>query len=95
MRVGLTLKLMGENMEPRLMYKIFTETDAVMELMQDCVNLKEALDTFALHVMHSNTQGDKGFGQIVYIWSVDSNELISAYDPNGVKMKPSKKRTQG
>ena len=82
-------------MEPRLMYKIFTEVDSVMELMQDCVSLNEALETFAMHVMDSNTQGNKGFGQIVYIWSADTNELISAYDPNGVRMKPSKKRTQG
>jgi hypothetical protein len=80
-------------MQPRCLYKIFTEIDTVMELMQGCVSLKEALDTFALHVMDSNTQGNKGFGQIVYIWSVDANELVSAYDPNGVSMKPSKKRT--
>jgi len=73
------------------MYKIFTEINSVMELMQDCVSLKEALDTFAMHVMHSNTQGDKGFGKIVYIWSVDSNELVSAYDPGGVRMRLTKK----
>ena len=77
-------------MKPRLMYKVFTEVDSVMELMQDCVSLKEALETFAIHVIHSNTQGNKVFGQIVYIWSVDSDELVSAYDPNGVRMKPAK-----
>jgi len=78
-------------MKQRCLYKIFTEIDSVMELMQGCLSLKEALDTFAMHVMHSNTQGNKGFGQIVYIWSVDDNELISAYDPNGVSMKLTKK----
>lgn len=68
-------------------YKVFTVVDTVMEEAQWCYSLKEALDTFAMHVIDSNEKDNKGFGQIVYIWESESNEFISAYDPYGIRMK--------